>query len=174
MAFHAPAVFRYVVLVTLSEAETIRRAIHLGRIGIWDPSKGVRDAPAKLPRLLAGDRAERLGTDLKLRIMTGQVIDKTIAAPRLAAAEDLQVAIAPVAPGESKSRDLAINVPAAVASALACFRFLNCEFYYSDEELGHLMASLSIASIERRKTFFEESLRRRRRERNLAGGTPLA
>ena len=95
-----------------------------------------------------------------LRIMSGQVIDRTPAADAAAAAQTA---------GTSMAR-----VPAAVAAALACFRFLNCEFYFTERELRHLMGALSIAEIGRRQRFFEESLRRRRRERNLWGGTPLA
>eukprot|EP01012_Entosiphon_sulcatum_P024255 TRINITY_DN29428_c0_g1_i1.p1 TRINITY_DN29428_c0_g1~~TRINITY_DN29428_c0_g1_i1.p1 ORF type:complete len:4234 (+),score=586.19 TRINITY_DN29428_c0_g1_i1:35-12736(+) len=61
-----------------------------------------------------------------------------------------------------------------VAGCLQCLRFLNCEMFYTDLELGQLERSLKDAPLPERRNFFSDCLRLRRRQRNLWGDTPLA
>lgn len=57
---------------------------------------------------------------------------------------------------------------------IQALRFFNCEMYYTDKELDLLMQALNKCKVEDRLTFFSESLRLRKRERNLWIDTPLA
>eukprot|EP00516_Mucochytrium_quahogii_P008420 CAMPEP_0203758104 /NCGR_PEP_ID=MMETSP0098-20131031/10854_1 /ASSEMBLY_ACC=CAM_ASM_000208 /TAXON_ID=96639 /ORGANISM=" , Strain NY0313808BC1" /LENGTH=3866 /DNA_ID=CAMNT_0050650355 /DNA_START=244 /DNA_END=11840 /DNA_ORIENTATION=- len=57
---------------------------------------------------------------------------------------------------------------------LACLRFVNCDMYYTDEELVCLEKTFKNNSIGERIHFFEDCLRLRRREKHLWGDTPLA
>eukprot|EP00427_Karlodinium_veneficum_P055057 CAMPEP_0169414090 /NCGR_PEP_ID=MMETSP1017-20121227/61723_1 /TAXON_ID=342587 /ORGANISM="Karlodinium micrum, Strain CCMP2283" /LENGTH=673 /DNA_ID=CAMNT_0009521587 /DNA_START=1 /DNA_END=2022 /DNA_ORIENTATION=- len=61
-----------------------------------------------------------------------------------------------------------------VTAALQCVRFFNGDMFYTDDELKLLMKSLAAASLDERRTFFEECIRRRRRERREWTDTPLA
>eukprot|EP01098_Paradermamoeba_levis_P009293 TRINITY_DN385_c0_g1_i11.p1 TRINITY_DN385_c0_g1~~TRINITY_DN385_c0_g1_i11.p1 ORF type:complete len:781 (-),score=237.18 TRINITY_DN385_c0_g1_i11:81-2390(-) len=58
--------------------------------------------------------------------------------------------------------------------ALQCLKFFNCEMYFTDNELTLLESGLRLSNLDDRLAFFSESLRLRRRERNLWGDTPLA
>merc|ERR1712137_1428306 len=61
-----------------------------------------------------------------------------------------------------------------VQIGLQCLRFINCEMYYTEDELELLEKGLTLAPLKDRLSFFSECLRLRRRERNLWGDTPLA
>jgi len=59
-------------------------------------------------------------------------------------------------------------------TAMACFRFINCDFFYSDTELLMLMRGLQHTKNVIRRAFFENALRCRRRDRQRYDDTPLA
>eukprot|EP00941_MAST-03F_sp_MAST-3F-sp1_P005353 g5353.t1 len=61
-----------------------------------------------------------------------------------------------------------------VAVAIQCFRFVDNEFYYTDDELELLSEGLQRASVKDRKDFFMACLRLRRRQRQLFADTSLA
>lgn len=58
--------------------------------------------------------------------------------------------------------------------ATQCFRFVNCEYFFSDSEVSLLLRALSGNKQAHRQAFFENVLRCRRRDRNDWTGTPLA
>eukprot|EP00043_Microstomoeca_roanoka_P005858 m.58502 g.58502 ORF g.58502 m.58502 type:complete len:4257 (-) comp13155_c0_seq1:39-12809(-) len=58
--------------------------------------------------------------------------------------------------------------------ALVCYRFVNNDMFYSDEEITILLEALSKSLVIDREKFFDECLRLRRRERNRWADTPLA
>ena len=59
-------------------------------------------------------------------------------------------------------------------TALVCFRFVNNDMFYSDEEIAVLLEALSKSRVRDREIFFADCLRLRRRERNRWADTPLA
>jgi hypothetical protein len=59
-------------------------------------------------------------------------------------------------------------------TAVQCIRFFHGEMFFSDDELKLLMSSLAACEPDQRKEFFEECIRRRRRERREWIDTPLA
>mmetsp|Transcript_7021 Transcript_7021/g.11562 ORF Transcript_7021/g.11562 Transcript_7021/m.11562 type:complete len:549 (+) Transcript_7021:3-1649(+) len=59
-------------------------------------------------------------------------------------------------------------------SAMGCFRFINCDFFYDDTELLMLMRGLQSTKKVVRRAFFENALRCRRRDRQRYNDTPLA
>mmetsp|Transcript_8165 Transcript_8165/g.12711 ORF Transcript_8165/g.12711 Transcript_8165/m.12711 type:complete len:736 (-) Transcript_8165:71-2278(-) len=61
-----------------------------------------------------------------------------------------------------------------VQSSMACFRFINCDFFYDDTELLMLMRALQLTKDVIRRAFFENALRCRRRDRQRWNDTPLA
>jgi hypothetical protein len=61
-----------------------------------------------------------------------------------------------------------------LSSALQCVRFFHGEMFLSDGELSLLMNSLAASTPNERKLFFEECIRRRRRERREWSDTPIA
>ena len=69
-------------------------------------------------------------------------------------------------PGFTQSEDVALP--------LCCFRFMNTDMYFSEEEIKSISRSLALAKHEDRLSFFEEGLRLRVRERNLWADTPVA
>jgi hypothetical protein len=62
----------------------------------------------------------------------------------------------------------------AVETALMCLRFVNCDMYYTDEELEMLLVGLKDAPSPDRAAFFAACQRLRRRERRVWSDTPLA
>lgn len=113
---------RWVVALSLSEGETIRRIIHANQSSLRKSGLALRD-------------------------VEGNVVDVN---------------------GLSQvgSRDVSI--------AIQCFRFFNCEMYYTNKELELLLDGLQRCPIADRKGFFSECLRLRKRERRLWADTPLA
>jgi len=103
---------------------------------------------------------------IALRSVDGRVIDSTSnfveSVPRVEVLTSLS---------SSKQKTVPIGL---VEMGVQCFRFFNCEMYYSDKELSVLEFALKGSSLDNRLNFFLESLRLRRRERNLWGDTPLA
>jgi len=57
---------------------------------------------------------------------------------------------------------------------MQCLRFFNNEMFYTDRELDFIMNALCMCNPTDRRDFFEECLRRRRRERMLWDVTPVA
>merc|ERR1711879_32233 len=53
-------------------------------------------------------------------------------------------------------------------------RFLNCEMYYTEDEIDALIYALRDVPLDMRATFFDDCQRLRRRERQVWGDTPLA
>jgi hypothetical protein len=66
------------------------------------------------------------------------------------------------------------RVEAEVKANLQALRFLNCEMYYTDEEIELLLRSLEAIPLDQRASFFDCCQRLRRRERQVWGDTPLA
>ena len=62
----------------------------------------------------------------------------------------------------------------AVSKVIQVFRFFNCEMFYSDEQLEYLEDALKNCSLPDRLRFFSETLRLRKRQRNLWAETPVA
>jgi Ca2+-binding EF-hand superfamily protein len=58
--------------------------------------------------------------------------------------------------------------------ALQCFRFVNCEFFFDDNELSLLLRALATNRTVVRRSFFENLLRCRRRDRRRWNDTPLS
>lgn len=61
-----------------------------------------------------------------------------------------------------------------VRTGLQCLRLFHGDMFFSDAELQLLMTSLAATSPENRRLFFEECIRRRRRERREWSDTPIA
>ena len=221
---------RYLTVLTLAEAETVRRIIHTQRYAT------VTDASNPL--------LSRVATSLKgkvqmaLRIVSGHVLDKTsgftpedvvcVADDTGVAVSDADVshgatsAIASASVPTTTDESLASGSSATTASAAAtepstdepsttepsttetaataastsagtedstskddsksltvstgmqCLRFFNNEMFYTDREVELIMNALCMCTPTDRRDFFEECLRRRRRERMLWDVTPVA
>jgi len=126
---------RFLAVLSLTEAETVRRAIHNGEYGVVD-STGLQTERKPLEAALA------------LRTLSGHRVDAT---PTFT---------------DGPQEDL--------ASWLQCLRFFHGEMFYSDADLRALMTCLAAAPHGEREKFFDEGLRRRRRERREWGDTPVA
>ncbi|GAB5356506.1 hypothetical protein AAMO2058_000295800 [Amorphochlora amoebiformis] len=59
-------------------------------------------------------------------------------------------------------------------TAMACFRFLNCDFFFGDTEVLMLMRGLRMTDTKKRQAFFENAIRCRRRVRQAWKDTPLS
>ena len=64
--------------------------------------------------------------------------------------------------------------PALAQQMSTCLKFLNCEMYYSDDELALLDKTFASCPYAARVAFFNECLGVRSRERHLWGDTPVA
>jgi len=145
---------RYVVALSLAEGETLRRVIHMG------------------------ENAVLLQAGLCLRDCEGTPIDRSsLFLAEKAPAAPIEL---PSSPSESKAGDEAkagagpLVRPRLVDVAVQCLRFMNCEMFFTDNELALLLHGLLGSNIRDRLAFFSESLRLRRRERHLWEDTPLA
>jgi len=136
---------RLLVVPSLAEAETIRRLIHNGEYGVYD-TEGLLVERRPLPKTLA----------LAVRTLAGHRLDTTPAFIEGAACGVLD------------------DSEAEFVSGLQCLRFFHGEMFFSDAELALLMRSLSAAEPGDRQRFFEECLRRRRRERREWCDTSVA
>eukprot|EP01006_Ploeotia_vitrea_P035367 TRINITY_DN65862_c6_g2_i1.p1 TRINITY_DN65862_c6_g2~~TRINITY_DN65862_c6_g2_i1.p1 ORF type:complete len:1048 (-),score=628.07 TRINITY_DN65862_c6_g2_i1:58-3024(-) len=116
---------RYVAL-SLAEAESLRRLIHMNHPIVTN---------------------KRQPVGLALRTPDGSLLD---ASPTYVAASRTQQRL-----------------------ALQCFRFINCEFFYTDAEMSLLLRALSSNKELRRRAFFENVLLCRRRDRRRWNDTPL-
>ena len=209
---------RYLTVLTLAEAETVRRIIHTQRYATVTDSSN--------PLL------SRVATSLKgkvqmaLRIVSGHVLDQTsgftpedvvcVVEGSDAAVGDADVSDVAVSDGEA-SAVASISAPATteesvasessptaesatvtepsttetvaaaeeteskedsknltVSTGMQCLRFFNNEMFYTDREVDLIMNALCMCTPTDRRDFFEECLRRRRRERMLWDVTPVA
>ena len=140
---------RFLIVLTLAEAETVRRIIHTQKFAkILDPNN---------PLLHHVSCALDNKVQMALRIVSGHVLDTTKDYTEFDAI-----------PGKPGSRDQV------VATGMQCLRFFNNEMFYTPEELALVMNALCMCNPDDRRDFFEECLRRRRRERMLWEVTPVA
>ena len=64
--------------------------------------------------------------------------------------------------------------PAQQVTAESCYRYMNSDMYFVDEEMGHLVRALQFTPPERRESYFQELRSCRRRKRKEWQLTPLA
>eukprot|EP00931_Biecheleriopsis_adriatica_P073552 TRINITY_DN47812_c0_g1_i1.p1 TRINITY_DN47812_c0_g1~~TRINITY_DN47812_c0_g1_i1.p1 ORF type:complete len:4288 (-),score=931.49 TRINITY_DN47812_c0_g1_i1:37-12879(-) len=138
---------RYLLVLSLAEAETVRRLIHAGEFGLYD-STGLKVEPQALSAALA------------VRTLCGYMLDATPA---------FRAAVA-----GTGAADLVAGVDTELQSCLQCLRFFHGEMFFTEAELRLVMSSLSAAPLADRRLFFEECLRCRRRERKEWADTPVA
>mmetsp|Transcript_84094 Transcript_84094/g.168406 ORF Transcript_84094/g.168406 Transcript_84094/m.168406 type:complete len:588 (-) Transcript_84094:213-1976(-) len=141
---------RFVAVLSLAEGETLRRALHTG------------DAE----RLLSST-----GTALALHTLDG--------ASSCAAQSGSQASSTPAIIPMDSSHHFRCLAPGsggqdAFRACLQCLRFVNCDMYFTEEELDLLLQGLTHADIPHRASFFAACQRLRRRERVVWSDTPLA
>jgi rubrerythrin len=155
---------RYLAVLTLSEAETIRRMIHVGKYGqkrsLFDNTKKQNSTQALISSGLSPVIAVLLQdkASMALRTIQGHVVDAT----------DDFVA-------ESRHYDIPDKSSSHVRSVEAgmqCLRFFNNDMFFSAEQLDLIISALP-CDHQTRQVFFEETLRRRRRERKVFTETPV-
>jgi hypothetical protein len=136
---------RYLVALSLAEGETIRRMIHLKQQNVLKHAA------------------------IALRSADGRILDMS---PTFF--EEHPSSGTAVYNNNNNNSSTADRGHSLVSMGIQCFRFFNCEMYYSDSELEVLEFALRHSSLDNRLQFFLECLRLRRRERNMWADTPVA
>lgn len=151
---------RYLAVLTLSEAETVRRIIHVGRYGqkatnAESPGVEVVSSSSGLSKVLTILLQQK--ASCALRTIQGHVVDCT---------DDF------VPEASRKGGDGVRPSVRSVEAGMQCLRFFNNDMFFSPEQLDLIISALP-CDHELRRVFFEESLRRRRRERKVFTETPV-
>ena len=156
---------RYYVAVSLAEAETIRRVLHVrGNLPLIDKTGGktsaevaLRYSPLPSPggATLLGDGGVAFDTSAGWRRDNGSVGTLAVGAPK-----------------RTIDNTGATAVEAAVAQS--AFRFFDGDMHYSDSSLNVLVRSLQASSMLERERFFSSTVGVRRRMDRKWQETPLA
>lgn len=137
------------VMLSLAEAEALRRAIHLGHHALATGEE------------LSAEPAERAGKALaRLRLVDGRLLD--FSPPEL---ED-------VAAAGGATDDAVAASPLDIA--VSTVRFFDNQMWFSEHQLIALLEAVKEATVDQRQQFFKEVIRSRRRDRQAWEDTSLA
>ncbi len=138
------------VVLTLGEAETVRRLIQAKNAGDHNVCGQLPDGVALALILSPSDT----------------VVDCTRNYPRGAAARS-----GGASKSEAKDDDSAVSLP--MTEDRLCLKFWNNDMFYQEEDIPNLLHAIGQSSTDARRTFFEAAIVARRRSRKSWTGTPL-